>query len=55
MGPFPPHVTTTTVGPRFTFTSFNATVPEGMAILLAYFVIMAVLGLWLFEKKEFTS
>jgi len=55
MDPFPAHMTTTKVGPRFTFTSFNATVPEGMAILLAYFVIMAVLGPWLFEKKEFTS
>jgi ABC-2 type transport system permease protein len=32
---------------------FNATVPEGLAIMLAYFAVTAVLGLVLFEKKEF--
>jgi ABC-2 type transport system permease protein len=36
---------------RFTYA---ATVPEGIAILLAYFVVTAVLGLLLFERKEFT-
>lgn len=36
---------------RFTYAS---TIPEGVAILLAYFVVTAVLGLILFERKEFT-
>lgn len=40
---------------RFTVTTFNATVPEGLEILVIYFIVMAVLGLWLFERKEFTS
>jgi ABC-2 type transport system permease protein len=34
---------------------FTASVPEGLAILGAYFVVTALLGLWLFQKKEFTS
>jgi len=38
------------------FGAFNpyASIPEGIAILLAYFVVTAVLGLLLFERKEFT-
>ena len=36
-----------------TFTSFNVTIPEGLAIIAAYFVITAILGLVLFERKEF--
>jgi ABC-2 type transport system permease protein len=32
----------------------NATIPEGVAIMLAYFVITAILGLLLFEREEFT-
>jgi ABC-2 type transport system permease protein len=51
---FPAHLVTETVG-RFSITTYNATIPEGLAILVAYFVVTAVLGLWLFEKKEFTS
>lgn len=51
---FPPHLLTETVG-RFSITTYNATIPEGLAILAAYFVVTAALGLWLFEKKEFTS
>jgi len=35
-------------------TTFNATIPEGLAIILGYFVVTAVLGLLLFERKEFT-
>jgi ABC-2 type transport system permease protein len=42
-------------GGRFTITTFNPTVPEGLAILGIYFVVMALVGLVLFEKKEFTS
>ena len=56
---YPPHITQVTGafgGGRAgapTFTSFNVTVPEGLAIIAVYFVVTAVLGLFLFEKKEF--
>jgi ABC-2 type transport system permease protein len=36
-----------------TFTTFNATVPEGLAIIAVYFLVTAALGLFLFERKEF--
>jgi len=52
--PYPQHFVTQTLG-RFTTSSYNATIPEGLVIMLAYFVASAILGLWLFEKKEFTS
>ena len=54
---FPQHVITTTVGGArgFTLTTYNATVPEGLAILVAYFLATGIVGLWLFERKEFTS
>ena len=42
-------------GRLFRIDTYNATVPEGLAILLLYFAIMAVIGLWLFQRKEFTS
>ena len=29
------------------------TIPEGLAIMLVYFAVTAVLGLLLFERKEF--
>ncbi|MGA7476834.1 MAG: ABC transporter permease [Thermoplasmata archaeon] len=32
----------------------NATIPEGVAIMVAYFVITAIVGLILFEREEFT-
>jgi ABC-2 type transport system permease protein len=32
---------------------FNSTIPEGIAIMLVYFGVTAILGLVLFEKKEF--
>lgn len=35
------------------FISYNATIPEGLAIIAAYFIITAALGLLLFERKEF--
>src|SRR5437588_5283304 len=35
-------------------TTFAATIPEGIAILVIYFFATAVLGLVLFERKEFT-
>jgi ABC-2 type transport system permease protein len=57
--PYPQHVTK--VSGAFgrggaaapTFTSFNVTIPEGLAIITAYFAITAILGLVLFERKEF--
>jgi len=50
-----PYPTTATqcFGPN-AFTTYAATIPEGIAILLAYFVVTAMLGLFLFERKEFT-
>jgi len=54
--PFPPHssVVSQSFGPRtITTTVFNATVPEGLAIIGLYFIITAILGLILFERKEF--
>lgn len=53
--PFPPHQTTSHITPRFSLTTWNATIPEGLAILLIYFVVMALVGLILFERKEFTT
>jgi ABC-2 type transport system permease protein len=52
-GGFPAHKTTTSLGPRFTITSYHATIPEGLAIMLIYFVVTSALGLYLFERKEF--
>lgn len=57
--PYPPHVTTQQGifgGGRAAaraFTTFNVTIPEGLAIMGVYFVVTAVLGLVLFERKEF--
>ncbi len=33
---------------------FAVSIPEGIAILVGYFVVTAVIGLLLFERKEFT-
>ena len=55
--PYPPATSVTRFGQGGngrTFTTFNATVPEGLAIIGLYFIITTVLGLTLFEKKEFT-
>src|SRR5256885_16915016 len=50
-----PYPTTQTQGfGRDAFTSYAATIPEGIAILLAYFVVTAALGLFLFERRAFT-
>jgi hypothetical protein len=35
-------------------TLYNPTVPEGVAIMLGYFLAMTLLGLFLFEREEFT-
>ncbi|MCI4334534.1 MAG: ABC transporter permease [Thermoplasmata archaeon] len=41
-------------GGGFTQTVTNATIPEGVGIMLAYFVITSVLGLVSFEREEFS-
>jgi ABC-2 type transport system permease protein len=55
--PYPPHQLTTTGsgfgGQITTTTAFNASIPEGLAIMGIYFVITAIVGLILFERKEF--
>jgi ABC-2 type transport system permease protein len=33
--------------------SYNATIPEGLVIMFAYFVVTSVLGIILFEKEDF--
>jgi len=54
---YPPHsmLTTTPIGRgrTITLTTFNATVPEGLIIIAVYFIVTTVLGLLLFERKEF--
>ncbi len=50
----PAHVTTTT-GPRgFSTTTYNPTYVEGFAIMIGYFLLTAVAGLFFFEREEFT-
>jgi ABC-2 type transport system permease protein len=54
--PFPQHyVAAVTTGPaaRFSFPTYNATIVEGLAIMAIYLVATALLGLVLFERKEF--
>lgn len=49
-------VTTTTMFGRraVTTTTYTAGIAEGIVIMIAYLVITAVAGLWLFEREEFT-
>ena len=35
------------------FSSYHATIPEGLAIIFAYFAVTTILGLALFEKNDF--
>jgi ABC-2 type transport system permease protein len=53
--PYPPHMSTSSFGSggRVSLTTFNATIPEGLAIMLIYFAVTAILGLIMFERKEF--
>jgi len=51
--PYPTGTTTVRAGPNFTITTFAASIPEGLVILGTYFVLSAVLGLFLFERREF--
>ena len=65
MQTYPAHVTTQSLASafgganrtnaRFSITTYYATVPEGLEILVIYLVVMGIVGLWLFERKEFTS
>jgi ABC-2 type transport system permease protein len=52
--PYPPHVNVNHFPRGITITTYNATVPEGLAIMLAYCAVTALLGLVLFERKDFT-
>ena len=55
MVPYPPHSSVISLGPHGeTFTIYNVTIPEGIAIIGLYFIITTFLGLVLFERKEFT-
>ena len=53
---YPDHVTHSSLRPggRLTITSYSAYVPEGLVIIGMYFIVTAILGLVLFERKEFT-
>ncbi|MCI4365308.1 MAG: ABC transporter permease [Thermoplasmata archaeon] len=37
-----------------TMTVYSPSIPEGIAIMAGYFLITSLLGLWLFEREEFT-
>ncbi len=55
MVPYPPHESVGILAKTdLQVTNYSATVPEGLAIIGLYFVITTVLGLLLFERKEFT-
>ncbi|MGA2664391.1 MAG: ABC transporter permease [Nitrososphaerales archaeon] len=45
-----PYPTTST---RFGVTTYAPTVPEGLIIMGAYFIVASILGLTIFERKEF--
>ena len=60
--PYPAHKVITSFGPpnssdlgRFTLTTFNVQIPEGLVIIGIYFIVTAILGLIIFERKEFTG
>jgi ABC-2 type transport system permease protein len=48
--PYPPHATTL---PIVNITTYNVTIPEGLIIIALYFVVTTIIGLLLFERKEF--
>ncbi len=51
---YPDNMVTHTGFGGITTTTYNATIPEGLAIMAIYFVITTIVGLILFERKEFT-
>ena len=52
--PYPDPLIVQHVGRNITVNIYNASVPEGLAIMGLYFIITAALGLLFFERKEFT-
>jgi ABC-2 type transport system permease protein len=47
--------TTLGMGPRMiTTTTWTAGIAEGVVIMIAYLLVTAIAGLWLFEREEFT-
>ena len=62
--PYPEHQVLTSFGHGsgtgvgtggISLTTFNVQIPEGLAIIGIYFIVTAILGLVLFERKEFTG
>jgi ABC-2 type transport system permease protein len=54
MVPYPPHAVVGTLAKTgMTMTTYSPAVPQGLAIIGLYFIVTTVLGLLLFEKKEF--
>jgi len=55
--PYPPHQTSVSApgfrGETVQINTFNASIPEGLAIMGIYFAVTAIIGLILFERKEF--
>jgi ABC-2 type transport system permease protein len=56
ISPYPAHVTVTRgFGPGAEMmTTYTPTIVEGVAIMLLYFIATSLLGLFLFEREEFT-
>ena len=55
--PYPPHYTSMAVGmgrAAFRLTTYNASIPEGIAIMLIYAVLGAIAGYFLFRQQDFT-
>ncbi len=52
--PYPMGKVTLPGPPGFRVSAFSATIPEGLAMMTVYFAVTAVIGLFLFEKREFT-
>ncbi len=54
MATYPAHTTIFPIGRGgATLTEYNATIPEGLAIIAIYFAVTTIIGLILFERKEF--
>lgn len=61
--PYPAHKVVTSLGTGgsagpdigISITTFNAQIPTGLAIIGIYFIVTAILGLVIFERKEFTG
>jgi len=51
--PYPAHASTVVSRFGTSITSYSVTIPEGLAIVAVYFIVTSVLGLFLFERKEF--